>query len=493
MDFLDPVKKRAHNRRLFIGYFLVGIAILMASLIVVFLSYGYDINHKTGEVIQNGLIFADTAPESATIYLNGKENGSTSKRLTVPAGSYDVEFKRTGYRTWKKTIQLEGSSIERLVYARLFPTKLNTVESTTYASAPTFSTQSLDRRWIVVAQPGSVLDYQVFDTANPDTQPVSLQIPQSLLSPITSEAQSISPVEWSTDNRHFVVKHTYGDKFEFIVIDREQPSSSLNINKLLSVDPSDVSLRDQKSDQLYLYDATALTLATADTKTKQVTQLLTNVTAYKSYGSNILMYATKDPEAPGKTSVKLWDDTKIYTLHTYDDDTPVLLNLARFDSAWYMIVVPVKEGKMYIYKDAYNKLKADKPTTPTPYALMKIANPTKARFSTNTRFIEVQGSNHFAVYDFDTDRRFSYNVPGQLTADQTATWMDGNRLLLNQDGKVVVFEFDNANRQTLNTILPGSLPYFDRDYTRLFTLAPATSDATKIALTRTSLKLNLKP
>ena len=138
MDFLDPVKKRAHTRRLFIGYFLVGVAILMASAILVILSYGYDLDRKTGQVIQNGLIFANAAPDAATIYLNGKENGQTDKRLTVPAGQYDIEYRRQGYRTWKKQIQLDGSSIERLVYARLFPEKLEQAESTVFDVAPAF-------------------------------------------------------------------------------------------------------------------------------------------------------------------------------------------------------------------------------------------------------------------------------------------------------------------------------------------------------------------
>ena len=93
MDFLDPNKKRAHTIRLFVGYFLVGTAIALASLILLFQSFGYDVDRKTGKVIQNGLIFLSAHPESADVYLNGQRKDKTDLRLAVPAGPYSVELK----------------------------------------------------------------------------------------------------------------------------------------------------------------------------------------------------------------------------------------------------------------------------------------------------------------------------------------------------------------------------------------------------------------
>ncbi len=63
MDFLDPRKKRAYKIRLYIGYFLMAVALSIGTLILLFEAYGYDVNHKTGEVIQNGLVFVDSRPE----------------------------------------------------------------------------------------------------------------------------------------------------------------------------------------------------------------------------------------------------------------------------------------------------------------------------------------------------------------------------------------------------------------------------------------------
>lgn len=491
MDFLDPAKKRSHNRRLFLGYLLVGITILMASIILIFLTYGYDLDRKTGEVIQNGLIFTDTAPESANIYLNGKDNGQTDKRLTVPAGKYDVEFKRDGYRSWKKTLQLEGSSIERLVYAKLFPEKLVQATSTTYTGTPTFSSQSLDRRWLLVAQPGSITSWQVFDTGAPTKEPTVLTVPANVMTPPATGSQSLTLVEWSTDNRHVLVRHDYDSAYEFIMLDREDGAATVNINKLLATNPTTISLRDKKFNQLYLYDAATKVLSTADTKTKQVAPLIDNVVSYKSYGANLVLYAGVDPAKPGKTIVKVWDETKAYTLQTYNE-TKVLLDVAQFDGAWYVVAVPVAEGRAYIYKDPFDKIKS-KAASASVFAVMKMTDPAFVSFSANTRFVSVQSGKRFAVYDFEMNRRFGYEIPGEVATTQKISWMDGHRFMSDQAGKVVVFDFDGTNRQELSSTIPGVLPYFTRDYLRLYTLAPVEKDPTKITLTRSSLKVNLKP
>src|SRR5687768_8210108 len=140
MDFLDPKKKRAHRIRLYIGYSLMAIVLLISTLILVFEANGYDVDRKTGDVIQNGLVFVDAHPAQAKVILNGVEKGQTDMRLVLPTGQYDLELQRNGYRSWKRRFNLEGSTIERLVYPFLFPTKLEPADIQLYASQPGLAT-----------------------------------------------------------------------------------------------------------------------------------------------------------------------------------------------------------------------------------------------------------------------------------------------------------------------------------------------------------------
>jgi len=90
MDFLNPHKKRAHHIRLLIGYLLVAVALAMGTLILVLLSYGYDYDRKTGEVIQNSIVFVSAQPASADIYINGQRQSVNAMAMALPAGKGQV-------------------------------------------------------------------------------------------------------------------------------------------------------------------------------------------------------------------------------------------------------------------------------------------------------------------------------------------------------------------------------------------------------------------
>lgn len=492
MDFLDPVKKRAHERRLFIGYFLIGIAIIMTSAILVIVSNGYDYDRKTGQVIHNGIIFTATTPESADIYLNGQANGQTDKRLTVPAGTYDIEFRRQGYDSWKKKLDLAGGSVEQLVYPRLFPTKLVTAETKRYDSGPAFSSQSPDRRWIMISQPGKAASFEVFDTANRDQAPTIINLKDSQITPVrTGDKEKLTLVEWSTDNRHVLIKHVFGKSSEFVVIDRQDATSSYNVNTTFKVSPSEVRLRDKKYDKLYFYFAKTDILQASELKDKKIVDILTKVTSFKPYRDKVILFTSDDPKTPELTTVKMLDGDKIHTLRSFKAG-PVLLDLASYNNDLYVAAVPVVEDRIVIFKDPIGQLKRTNDKEAGALALMRITDPTKLSFSTNARFIAVESGAKFATYDLEEQERYSFTVPGQVPADQFATWMDGHRMALNQDSRVVVFEFDGANHRDLGAIKIGTLPFFDQKYERLNTLTPV-AGSKAVSLTRTSLKVKLEP
>ena len=151
MDFLDPSKKRKNGIKLFVGYLLVGIAIGLAALILIFLSYGYSLDCKTGSVIQNGIVFVASKPADAEIFINGeKYKDNTDARLVLPSAQYKLEIRKNGYRTWQRDFYLSGGEIQRFIYPFLFPTTLSTSDVDTFTAAPSMASQSPDRRWLIV-------------------------------------------------------------------------------------------------------------------------------------------------------------------------------------------------------------------------------------------------------------------------------------------------------------------------------------------------------
>jgi FlaG/FlaF family flagellin (archaellin) len=163
MDFLDPKKRRSYNIRLFLGLVLIAIAIVLATTILALITAGYTINRKTGQVVQNSLVFVNSQPSGASIYINGKLNGSTNARFDLSAGNYTFSIYESGYHNWSNTIALYGGQVEQLNYPVLFP--LNPVKTTnaTLTSQPTISTYTPDRHWLLVSVPGQLGSFDMVD------------------------------------------------------------------------------------------------------------------------------------------------------------------------------------------------------------------------------------------------------------------------------------------------------------------------------------------
>ena len=98
---------------------------------------------------------------------------------------------------------------------------------------------------------------------------------------------------------------------------------------------------------------------------------------------------------------------------------------------------------------------------------------------------------HFSVYDSELDKRFSYTLPQPFDASaQKPYWMDGHRIISNSGGKVVVFDYDGINIQTLVDSDPAALAIFDRDYTEIYTITSSGAQSGKTGFFSTQLRLD---
>ena len=488
MDFLDPKKKKAHRIRLYIGYFLMAIALSIGTLILLFEVSGYDYDRKTGTVIQNGLVFVDVHPEQAGIYVNGKEEGRTDTRLTLPSGHYNFELRRDGYRTWKRSFDLEGSRVERLNYAFMFPDKLEPTDAQLYTTAPKFSTQSLDRRWLLVQKPGALTDFDMIDLNTDNDDTTSLSIPQEFFTAVAGD-HALETVEWSTDNRHVLLKHSYQGGVEFVMLDREQPAQTFNVNKTLNIPITEAAMRDKKFDQLHLLDANGGILRFANVKTKALSLLASRVLAFKSYGDDVILYVSEEGAPANESLVNVRQGDKVYKLRELPKAKLNLVDLARFDDKWYMVVGTDTENKAYVYEQPFDDITRQNPRTPTPVAVLKLQKLEHLSFSANTRFAGVQGGSEFATYDAEHKRTYRYDTGLKLDPGQKAHWMDGHRYTIVSENQAVVFDYDGINLQKLTSANPAHTPIFDRDYDNLYNIGTSATVKDKPALLKTPVRI----
>lgn len=474
MEFLDPRKQKQHLIRLFIGYVLVGAALILTTIILVYQAYGFGL--KDGQVIQNGLIFVSSRPNPADIYVNGKKHDDTTNtRLLLPAGQYTFRLEREGYRTWKRAITIEGGSVARFDYPVLFPAKLESEAKKRYDSKPLIMTQSLDHRWLLVQDGAAFNEFDLFDLRNPDKDPTVINLPQELFT-LTTGTHALELTEWASDNKHVLLKHTTTEgatqRSEFVLIDRENPAQSVNVSRILGAQLTKVELLDKKYDKFFAYDPQNKTLSTATLEEPALKQLLTDVISYKTHGDDVVLYTTAKDAAAGKTAIRLLEGDKTYDIRQVAIADHYMLDLARYEKAWYIVAGSPAENRTYVYRDPAHALRS-KPENPlVPVQVFKVPAAQYVSFSDNARFIMAQNGPEFAIYDAENDKGYAYTSKAAMDAPQAhATWMDGHRLMFVSNGKTYVSDFDQANNESLVASDASYLPMFDRTYEFLYTLA----------------------
>jgi hypothetical protein len=494
MDFLDPRKQHAHMVRLLVGYMLIGVAVLIATMILLYQAYGFGLG-KDGEVIQKGLVFVSTSPASARIYLDGKlYKSNTNTKLQLPAGQYTMELQRDGYNTWQRLLTVEGGGVQHFDYPKLFPAKVVSTPVRAYPVAPAFATQSPDRRWVLVQQTAAPLSFDLYDVADPKKVTSSatvVNIPDAAVTNAKAGAHSWKLVEWSTDNRHIVVQHTYtaeagAEATEYVLIDRQTPENALNLTKTLNLSPTkQLALHDKKFDKYYVYDTVAKTVGTTSiADAGKVTPLLDHVLAYKPYGADMVLYVSDQDSTtgialdPGKVVSMLLDNGQTYKIREHNAAGPFLIDLAEYDNNWYVAVGAASDDKVYIYKNLQRVRKASQTALLVPVRILRITAPNQLQFSSNTEFVMAENGTNFASYDAETDKGYTYTSKYPVDMPAThAAWMDSDRITYVSGGKLAVFDYDNLNGQTIAPASPDYTPFYDRDYKYVYTLVPTTAPA----------------
>jgi len=477
MEFPEPKDKRARTIRLFIGYFLIGVLIALATLVIVYSVQGYSYDSDKG-IEQSGLVFIDAKPVSADIYIDGQQKTKTDAKISLNEGRHQITLKHDKYRDWSKSFNLEGGSVLYFAYPELYPVNITVGVTQSFATPPVWLSQSLDRHWLVMQQMASSPVLTIFDLQNPTNDPTLSAIPAEQLINQNGQFGTITPVEWADDNIHLLLKQQLPNgTITYLVYDRTNPDQTINISSKVSMaDNPSVSLSNKKYDKYYVFDAASGELRTADIKNGlNDTPILTGVVSFKSYADNLIVYTTYIGAKVNEANVLvLSNKTDKYLLQSLprDPNNQYLLDVAQYSNDWYYVAASKSDKKVLIYRNPLSRAKAGNVKAIVPQMNLILKNPQYVSFSDNARFIGMQSGQQFVVYDGEQNTVFKYMSPLPIAPTQAAKWMDGHRYSVVTDGKEQIFEFDGTNQQTLTTSLAGYTAYFDRDYRYVFTLIP---------------------
>lgn len=488
MDYLDHNKEFRQRILLFVGYLLIGLAVVIAALVLKYQADGYGVNNK-GDVIQNGLTFFSSHPTPADIYINDKLNSvKTNTRLALPSGIYNVKLTRSGYYDWQRTIEVNGGDVQHFDYPFLFPKVLTTKKVQDFNSTPTLMTQSPDKRWVIIQSSTNPADFILYDIKKPDTPATAFSLPAGLISKPAASGESWTLAEWADDNQHVLLQHKYDSKSEFILIDREAPQRSINLNATLNISPTNITLNDKKYDKYYLYDTTSTNLQRVTLKDPNPVPVLSNVLAYKTYSDDTIFYVSSQNTTPGKVAARLLIGNKTYNIRTLSAGSTYSVDLTKYDGVMYVVAAAAADSRAYIFKDPVGQLAALPKQLPASAKVLRVDQVNYVGFSPTAQYIVAENGNKFGVYDIENELSYNYVTKEPIDAPQTrASWMDGDRLIYTSNGKLTVFDYDYINLQQLMPSSSGYIPAFSPDYKYVYSIAPS-SAVGRIDFTQTSLR-----
>ena len=485
MDYLDPNKKRRKKNQLLIMYALLGVAIAIATLVVVYNVNGYSIDRQTGEVIQNGLIYLDSKPESAEVYLNGeKQKGRTDSRLVAQEGVYKIELKRDGYRQWERSLTLEGGSLRRLTYARLVPEAISSDALLNLPVTPSLVSQSNDKRWLVFFTNDNPLLMYMLDLERPQAEIFPLQLAVDFLK---SKGPGVwEVIDWADDDKTFLATYTTATGVEAVLINREDATRSLNVNTIYpNIAISEVQLWARKNDLVYLYDKNSATVYRANLTEKTTETALNGVLDYKSYGEDAFLYITKGDAKEGMVQAALRVADKTYRLRDIQEDDKYLLAISKLGNAYVIGVGSPKENRVIVYNDPIHAIDSnDFSTIPVPTTVLNVPTPVEVQISADSSVILARNANEGASHEFEADRSYAFNFTKPVRSETELSWVDGRHLLyLTEAGALQMSDFEGSNSYELVASADAKLGYFDRTMDLLFTVAlPAEGNTTPALL-----------
>jgi hypothetical protein len=108
-----------HRRMLYIAFFIL---FFILAPIIVKLAQGYKFNWNSFNWQKTGVLFLESKPNKADIYLNGEKQKQQTEALfkNIAPGEYQIDVKKDGYLSWSKKLKITAGETTFAQYIRLF-------------------------------------------------------------------------------------------------------------------------------------------------------------------------------------------------------------------------------------------------------------------------------------------------------------------------------------------------------------------------------------
>lgn len=455
-EMKQPVSQRRQpwTRTVIYSFMTTTVAVIVAILVLIVL--GYSFNQRDGRLEQGGLLQFASTPTGATVTLDELTLSSrTNTKSTVASGSHSVSFDRSGYRTWKKTINIAPGQIGWVNYARLIPTDIKP-KSVRTLTAISGSLASPGHKWILLHE---AADQPVFELANIEDDSIehtTVTLPADVYTaPAEGQPQSFAIESWSNNDNAVLIRHTYnGGQNEWILLDRDEPEKSVNINTTYGVSPTKLVFAGGGDRLLFVQTDDIVRRINLDDQTLS-RPLVTHVSTFNVYDEKTIVYAAAASDGGERmVGYAAMDIPQPVIIHVYPGDgLPLLVDMATYFNKKYLSVA---------YGQTLTIESGDLPTAGNKgdlkqYAQLSIPEGvSRLTMSRNGRFVVSEIPGGFATYDLELKKYDKTNWAYPAAAQRTVAWLDDYIIWSDNGGHMRLYDFDGANQQTIMTVVEGN-------------------------------------
>jgi hypothetical protein len=447
-------KKELVSRVLTYGLMTVSIITLVAVALLYTLGYRFDTKERQLEL--SGLVQFASTPANAVVEIDGVRHAQASPtKETLAAGSHEFVMWREGYETWRKTVSIKEGTLTWLNYTRLVP-KERTVEQVATLPSLAQALASPDKRFMATVPDASKPTLSFYNLTADAVAESSLTLPQEEISELVTAGVTHSFVidQWDRGGRYLLVKHVYGDKTEWLVVDRQDSKLVVNVTRTFDVDMTNAVFADNSATLLYaLVDGGVRKINLRDETVSA--PLVSKVSEFKIYG-DVIAYVHAPNETTGARQVGvLKDGGKAVTLYTASSapQVPVYIALTHYFDSDYVVI---SDGAKVM------AMSGDFPTTPADQTKLKTTSSFTfssdvgtLQLSPSGRFIIAQNAGSYVGYDLERNELSPVAMLAGTSEPRPLEWLDDYNVWSDRSDVLTMREFDGANQHGINQVVSG--------------------------------------
>lgn len=440
---LDRIRRR-QSLKVIVSEAIMVIAVVFMVVILAFIVSGYWVNPDF-EIERQGLLQVSSIPTGADIKIDDNtswlQKTNTSKVLA--SGKHTVTLSKEGYDSWSKDINISEGLLYRLNYPRLFlkNREIENVFETTDLSYVSISPNHENMLLI-----DDTTGWTLINLNNDNIKNKKLDVSKILSTTKSDDGQLIESFDgqildsnWDKDSAHILIKVSIEDNIEWILIDINNLSNSINLTKSFGYNFDIVKIIHNSANILLVTQNG--NLHKIDTISKSISSvLMDDVVDFSYFKDQIVFSAHKKDTNLFHVGIMDVNNNKITDFEDFVDLPQI--TIGKFYDDQYIAIVTDKLVSLYKTED-FSKLKSFELSF----------SPDTIKIGHNSDFIVLHQDNNFATIDME-----SLSLTEWQIESNDFGWVDGYMIYVVTDGELVVYDYDGLNRRALSKNVSPELP-----------------------------------